>query len=77
MAAVNQPANRSTLRTRVNRFWRLLGPGLITGASDDDPSGVVTPAPRLHKINHLEGDFVQRGGALDNFSPRFVLGGCR
>jgi NRAMP (natural resistance-associated macrophage protein)-like metal ion transporter len=24
------------------RFWQLLGPGLITGASDDDPSGIAT-----------------------------------
>jgi len=24
------------------RFWRALGPGLITGASDDDPSGIGT-----------------------------------
>ncbi len=24
------------------RFWKLLGPGLITGASDDDPSGIAT-----------------------------------
>jgi NRAMP (natural resistance-associated macrophage protein)-like metal ion transporter len=24
------------------RLWRLLGPGLITGASDDDPSGIAT-----------------------------------
>ncbi len=23
-------------------FWRVLGPGLITGASDDDPSGIAT-----------------------------------
>lgn len=23
-------------------FWKLLGPGLITGASDDDPSGIAT-----------------------------------
>lgn len=32
-------------RTRPNairRFWRTLGPGLITGASDDDPSGIAT-----------------------------------
>ena len=42
MAAADQPANRSTLRTRISRFWRLLGPGLITGASDDDPSGIGT-----------------------------------
>lgn len=26
----------------VRRFWRKLGPGLITGASDDDPSGIAT-----------------------------------
>jgi len=26
----------------VQRFWRALGPGLITGASDDDPSGIAT-----------------------------------
>jgi len=24
------------------RFWHFLGPGLITGASDDDPSGIAT-----------------------------------
>ena len=27
---------------RPRRFWQLLGPGLITGASDDDPSGIAT-----------------------------------
>lgn len=27
---------------RVARFWRSLGPGLITGAADDDPSGIAT-----------------------------------
>ncbi len=27
---------------RVNRFFRILGPGLITGASDDDPGGIGT-----------------------------------
>lgn len=26
------------------RFWRALGPGLITGAADDDPSGIATYA---------------------------------
>jgi hypothetical protein len=25
-----------------NRVWRSLGPGLITGAADDDPSGIAT-----------------------------------
>lgn len=27
---------------RLKRFWKLLGPGLVTGASDDDPSGIAT-----------------------------------
>lgn len=27
---------------RIGRFFRLLGPGLITGAADDDPSGIAT-----------------------------------
>lgn len=27
---------------RLSRFWRALGPGLITGAADDDPSGIAT-----------------------------------
>jgi NRAMP (natural resistance-associated macrophage protein)-like metal ion transporter len=34
-----------TKRTNWNkiiRFWKKLGPGLITGASDDDPSGIAT-----------------------------------
>ncbi len=26
----------------MKRFWSILGPGLITGASDDDPSGIAT-----------------------------------
>src|SRR5437660_10840156 len=26
----------------VRRFFSLLGPGLITGAADDDPSGIAT-----------------------------------
>ncbi len=27
---------------RLKRFWKKLGPGLVTGASDDDPSGIAT-----------------------------------
>jgi Mn2+/Fe2+ NRAMP family transporter len=42
MAAVVEPAHKSILRMRMSRFWQLLGPGLITGASDDDPSGIGT-----------------------------------
>ena len=26
----------------IRRFWKALGPGVITGAADDDPSGVAT-----------------------------------
>lgn len=36
------PAKRKTFRQRVKHFSKVLGPGLITGASDDDPSGIVT-----------------------------------
>ncbi len=27
---------------KFTRFWKTLGPGLVTGASDDDPSGIAT-----------------------------------
>jgi NRAMP (natural resistance-associated macrophage protein)-like metal ion transporter len=30
------------IKNRLLKFWKLLGPGLITGASDDDPSGIAT-----------------------------------
>ena len=36
-----RPADRS-LNRRLNRALRVLGPGLITGAADDDPSGIAT-----------------------------------
>ncbi|MEK7601476.1 MAG: divalent metal cation transporter [Patescibacteria group bacterium] len=26
----------------LKRFWKLLGPGFVTGAADDDPSGIAT-----------------------------------
>ena len=29
-------------QSKLKRFWKILGPGLITGASDDDPSGIAT-----------------------------------
>lgn len=37
-------AQKSPKNGRFRRFWRILGPGLITGASDDDPSGIATYA---------------------------------
>ncbi|HEY4325212.1 MAG TPA: Nramp family divalent metal transporter [Mucilaginibacter sp.] len=34
---------RSTkLNAKIKGFWRVLGPGLVTGAADDDPSGIAT-----------------------------------
>ena len=30
------------LSARIKRSWKVLGPGMITGASDDDPSGIAT-----------------------------------
>jgi NRAMP (natural resistance-associated macrophage protein)-like metal ion transporter len=37
-----KPGHGGTLRHRFTRFFRRLGPGLITGAADDDPSGIST-----------------------------------
>jgi NRAMP (natural resistance-associated macrophage protein)-like metal ion transporter len=35
--------NLSTiLSAKIKKYWHILGPGLITGASDDDPSGIAT-----------------------------------
>jgi NRAMP (natural resistance-associated macrophage protein)-like metal ion transporter len=33
---------RAIISFKIKRFWSKLGPGLITGASDDDPSGIAT-----------------------------------
>ena len=27
---------------KVHNYWSMLGPGLVTGAADDDPSGIAT-----------------------------------
>jgi NRAMP (natural resistance-associated macrophage protein)-like metal ion transporter len=37
-------AGERNRRSPVKRFFSLLGPGLVTGASDDDPSGIATYA---------------------------------
>jgi hypothetical protein len=34
--------NEKSPPKRANILWRLLGPGLVTGAADDDPSGIAT-----------------------------------
>jgi NRAMP (natural resistance-associated macrophage protein)-like metal ion transporter len=28
--------------SKLKHYWKIIGPGLITGASDDDPSGIAT-----------------------------------
>ena len=30
------------ISAKLSHFWKILGPGLVTGASDDDPSGIAT-----------------------------------
>ncbi len=35
-------AKRAIHRKRFSRFLRVLGPGIVTGAADDDPSGIAT-----------------------------------
>lgn len=38
-----QPENKTPKRRlTIKKFFAMLGPGLITGASDDDPSGIAT-----------------------------------
>lgn len=40
--AINEKIKNKKKASKFTRFWKLLGPGLITGASDDDPSGIAT-----------------------------------
>lgn len=43
MTKQDSASKRSTsLKTKWKEFSRLIGPGLVTGASDDDPSGIAT-----------------------------------
>ena len=30
------------IKNKLKQFWKVIGPGLVTGASDDDPSGIAT-----------------------------------
>jgi len=39
---VLQPKRKVIKKLKFNRAVRILGPGLITGAADDDPSGIAT-----------------------------------
>src|SRR4026208_255024 len=38
----NKRGNKKTRPSPIKRFFKILGPGIITGASDDDPSGIAT-----------------------------------
>ena len=42
MAILEAPANHKKHRRGLFRFLKILGPGLVTGAADDDPSGIAT-----------------------------------
>jgi len=33
---------QTEISAKIKGFWRILGPGLVTGAADDDPSGIAT-----------------------------------
>ncbi|PYO80668.1 MAG: iron transporter [Gemmatimonadetes bacterium] len=36
------PAANSSTPNKLREFWKSLGPGVVTGAADDDPSGIAT-----------------------------------
>ena len=38
----NKSQHKDKKSSKLARFWKILGPGLVTGASDDDPSGIAT-----------------------------------
>ena len=42
MTSITQQSDSFAARLKRSRVFRALGPGLITGAADDDPSGIAT-----------------------------------
>lgn len=42
MTSIPQQSDGFAARVKRSRIFRALGPGLITGAADDDPSGIAT-----------------------------------
>jgi NRAMP (natural resistance-associated macrophage protein)-like metal ion transporter len=38
----SEGSRRHRTQRKFNRFLRILGPGIVTGAADDDPSGIAT-----------------------------------
>ncbi len=39
---VEEKVEHSSVMIKTKSFWKGLGPGLVTGAADDDPSGITT-----------------------------------
>ncbi|HUZ97202.1 MAG TPA: divalent metal cation transporter [Edaphobacter sp.] len=39
---VEQEPKKSSVKKKIAGFFRILGPGIISGAADDDPSGIAT-----------------------------------
>lgn len=42
------------VESKVKKFFKTLGPGLITGASDDDPSGIATYSQTGAQFGHTQ-----------------------
>src|SRR5882757_11554875 len=42
MPGQSTPPAGAAVKTAKPRLWKVLGPGLVTGAADDDPSGIAT-----------------------------------
>jgi NRAMP (natural resistance-associated macrophage protein)-like metal ion transporter len=42
VAAIPKPPESANVVKKTKDYWATLGPGLTTGASDDDPSGIAT-----------------------------------
>src|SRR3989344_1214254 len=45
-------ATPKKVNSKVRKFFKTLGPGLITGASDDDPSGIATYSQTGAQFGH-------------------------
>ena len=41
-AVISKMKELKVVAVKRKSFWKKMGPGLITGASDDDPSGIAT-----------------------------------
>src|SRR5690348_9536474 len=39
---LSKRSDKLQLAKKGKKYWHMLGPGLTTGASDDDPSGIAT-----------------------------------